>query len=63
LQDADAEMLEILKALRKIVTVGVVGGSDLVKQNEQLGGDGTNRLINPFNHSGDEVAFSLLLLA
>ncbi|KAF3335270.1 Phosphomannomutase [Carex littledalei] len=31
------EMLEFVKELREVVTVGVVGGSDLVKISEQLG--------------------------
>ncbi|CAA6655638.1 unnamed protein product [Spirodela intermedia] len=31
------EMLEFMHKLRKVVTVGVVGGSDLVKISEQLG--------------------------
>jgi phosphomannomutase len=31
------EMLETLKVLRKRVVVGFVGGSDLVKQKEQIG--------------------------
>ncbi|ONK55335.1 uncharacterized protein A4U43_UnF4760 [Asparagus officinalis] len=31
------KMLEFMKELRKVVTVGVVGGSDLVKISEQLG--------------------------
>lgn len=34
-------MLEMLRELRKRVVVGVVGGSDLVKQKEQLGDDGS----------------------
>ena len=33
-------MLEFLAALRKKVTIGMVGGSDLDKQKEQLGEDG-----------------------
>ncbi|CAL5401050.1 unnamed protein product [Camellia sinensis] len=31
------DMLDFMKELRKVVTVGVVGGSDLVKISEQLG--------------------------
>ncbi|KAK4371932.1 hypothetical protein RND71_007316 [Anisodus tanguticus] len=34
-------MLEFMQGLRKVVTVGVVGGSDLVKISEQLGKTGT----------------------
>ncbi|RLN02922.1 hypothetical protein BBJ28_00002042 [Nothophytophthora sp. Chile5] len=40
-QTATAEMLTRLKKLREQITIGVVGGSDLVKQKEQLGEDGT----------------------
>lgn len=36
---AKPEMLEFLAALRKKVTIGMVGGSDLDKQKEQLGED------------------------
>ena len=39
---ADEKMLEFLQELRKSVTVGIVGGSDLVKICEQLNGDETN---------------------
>jgi phosphomannomutase len=34
-------MHERIKKLRNEITIGVVGGSDLVKQKEQLGDDGT----------------------
>lgn len=34
---ASPKMLEFMRELRKVVTVGVVGGSDLVKISEQLG--------------------------
>jgi phosphomannomutase len=33
-------MVERLKKLRGEITIGVVGGSDLVKQKEQLGENG-----------------------
>lgn len=36
-QDVTPEMLELLAALRRKVAIGFVGGSDLVKQQEQLG--------------------------
>ncbi|KAK3141115.1 hypothetical protein QOZ80_4BG0329750 [Eleusine coracana subsp. coracana] len=36
-KDVTPEMLEFMKQLRQHVTVGVVGGSDLVKITEQLG--------------------------
>lgn len=38
-QSASDEMKALLKKLREKVTIGVVGGSDLVKQQEQLGHD------------------------
>jgi phosphomannomutase len=37
LQEASPEMMETLKKLRTKITIGVVGGSDLEKQKEQLG--------------------------
>lgn len=40
---ATPEMLTRLKKLRESITIGVVGGSDLVKQREQLGEDGRRR--------------------
>lgn len=39
-QSATPEMHARLKALREKITIGVVGGSDLVKQREQLGENG-----------------------
>lgn len=36
-------MLDELRRLRGLVSVGTVGGSDLVKQKEQLGDDGAPR--------------------
>jgi phosphomannomutase len=39
-QRATPDMLEFLKQLRSRVNIGMVGGSDLVKQQEQLGSDG-----------------------
>ncbi|KAL7901350.1 phosphomannomutase [Trichoderma sp. SZMC 28014] len=35
--DASPEILELLQALRKKCSIGFVGGSDLIKQEEQLG--------------------------
>ncbi|CAK8695757.1 phosphomannomutase 2-like [Clavelina lepadiformis] len=43
------EMKNFLKDLRKIVTIGVVGGSDFGKIAEQLGADG-DELINSFDY-------------
>eukprot|EP00899_Mesostigma_viride_P006428 jgi/Mesvir1/15787/Mv03353-RA.1 len=36
-KQADPEMLKFMQELRKVVTVGIVGGSDLSKISEQLG--------------------------
>jgi phosphomannomutase len=38
-ESASPEMKELLQKLRKHIYTGVVGGSDLVKQQEQLGHD------------------------
>lgn len=45
---ATPEMLEFLKELRKKVVIGFVGGSDLKKQQEQLGEKGRALIPNPF---------------
>lgn len=39
-QEAKPEMIEFLRDLRSRVLIGMVGGSDLVKQKEQLGDGG-----------------------
>jgi hypothetical protein len=41
-QAADPEMLAFMQKLREEVTVGIVGGSDLVKISEQLGANGAH---------------------
>ncbi|KAI9985315.1 hypothetical protein PInf_004643 [Phytophthora infestans] len=46
------QMLERLKKLRESITIGVVGGSDLVKQKEQLGEDVTNNFDFSFSENG-----------
>ncbi|KAF7841681.1 phosphomannomutase [Senna tora] len=43
-KDATPEMVQFMQDLRKVVTVGVVGGSDLTKIAEQLGKTG-NKII------------------
>uniref|UniRef100_K3X5L5 Phosphomannomutase n=1 Tax=Globisporangium ultimum (strain ATCC 200006 / CBS 805.95 / DAOM BR144) TaxID=431595 RepID=K3X5L5_GLOUD len=51
-----AEMTARLQQLRQQITIGVVGGSDLVKQKEQLG----ENVVNEFDYSFSEnglVAF------
>lgn len=46
------KMLEFMQELRKVVTVGVVGGSDLVKISEQLGKSVTNDYDYVFAENG-----------
>ena len=45
-------MLEILQQLRHKVAIGFVGGSDLVKQQEQLGSADSNGMMC-LNHDAD----------
>ena len=42
------EMQDLLVQLRKKVVIGFVGGSDFVKQQEQLGHDGILIYLNSF---------------
>lgn len=49
-EDATEEMHLFLKELKKKVTIGIVGGSDLVKQQEQMGAN----VINDANYSFSE---------
>lgn len=51
-QKAEQKMLDFIKALRKKVTVGVVGGSDLVKIKEQLGEGCTACFDYTFSENG-----------
>ena len=44
-QLASPEMLELLQHLRHKVAIGFVGGSDLAKQQEQLGSTGSSGII------------------
>lgn len=46
-QTVSPEMLSLLQQLRKKVAIGFVGGSDLVKQQEQLGVGGINGNPHP----------------
>ncbi|KAJ3693000.1 hypothetical protein LUZ60_012095 [Juncus effusus] len=46
------QMLEFLKELREVITVGVVGGSDLVKISEQLGKSVTTDYDYAFSENG-----------
>ncbi|KAL2477735.1 Phosphomannomutase [Forsythia ovata] len=43
---ATPKMLEFMRELRKVITIGVVGGSDLVKISEQLG----KTVINDYDY-------------
>ncbi|MCY3410639.1 MAG: HAD-IIB family hydrolase [Candidatus Heimdallarchaeota archaeon] len=48
----DPKMLEFLEKLREKVTIGIVGGSDLVKIKEQMGEDVLNRFTYVFSENG-----------
>nr|AFK40995.1 unknown [Lotus japonicus] len=49
---ANSEMLGFMQELRKVVTVGVVGGSDLIKISEQLGSTVTHDYDYVFSENG-----------
>ncbi|KAJ6328601.1 hypothetical protein OIU76_005835 [Salix suchowensis] len=49
---ATPSMLEFIKELRKVVTIGVVGGSDLSKISEQLGRTVINDYDYVFSENG-----------
>ena len=51
-KEADPAMLAYLKALREKVTIGIVGGSDLGKQKEQLGDDLLENFDFVFSENG-----------
>lgn len=46
------DMMDVLKALREKITVGIVGGSDLPKQKEQLGDGIVNEVVWNFSQNG-----------
>lgn len=46
------EMMEFMMKLKEHVTVGIVGGSDLAKQQEQLGEDVVSRFPYNFSQNG-----------
>jgi phosphomannomutase len=46
------DTMETLKELRKKITVGIVGGSDLPKQEEQLGKGIVNEVVWNFSQNG-----------
>ncbi|GBG86592.1 hypothetical protein CBR_g41657 [Chara braunii] len=51
-KEADDDMLSFLQELRKVVKVGIVGGSDLVKISEQLGKNTTTDYDYVFAENG-----------
>ncbi|ESQ39227.1 hypothetical protein EUTSA_v10001604mg [Eutrema salsugineum] len=51
-KEATQELLDFIRELRKVVTVGVVGGSDLIKISEQLGKTVTNDYDYCFSENG-----------
>jgi HAD superfamily hydrolase (TIGR01484 family) len=46
------DMMDCLKELRKKITIGIVGGSDLPKQEEQLGQGIVNEVVWNFSQNG-----------
>jgi phosphomannomutase len=50
--EATDEMKEFLQALKSKVTVGIVGGSDLVKQEEQMGKNIVQEVDYSFSQNG-----------
>ncbi|KAG5589511.1 hypothetical protein H5410_040025 [Solanum commersonii] len=51
-KESTPQMLKFMQELRKVVTIGVVGGSDLVKISEQLGNTVTNDYDYVFSKNG-----------
>ena len=50
--EATSEMKEFMKTLRGKITTGIVGGSDLAKQQEQMGNDVVNNVDWNFSENG-----------
>jgi hypothetical protein len=50
--EADEEMHKFLHRLKEEVTVGIVGGSDLAKQQEQMGANIVNEVNYSFSENG-----------
>jgi phosphomannomutase len=50
--EATPEMMDFLKQLRQKITVGIVGGSDLPKQEEQLGSGIVKEVHYNFSQNG-----------
>ena len=51
-------MSDLLNRLRQKVVVGIVGGSDLVKQREQMGENVTNEVDYSFSGKVDQISSS-----
>ena len=51
-QSASTEMHEMLGKLKEKVVVGIVGGSDLPKQKEQMGANVINEVDYSFSENG-----------
>jgi len=50
--EVETDMMDILKKLREKITVGIVGGSDLPKQEEQLGQGIVHEVVWNFSQNG-----------
>ncbi len=50
--EASPEMKSFLQKLKEKVTVGIIGGSDLVKQQEQMGANVVNEVNYSFSENG-----------
>ena len=50
--EVEDKMMDVLKALREKITVGIVGGSDLPKQKEQLGAGIVDEVVWNFSQNG-----------
>ncbi len=51
-QKASSEMIQFIKELRQKITVGIVGGSDLLKQKEQMGDNIVSEVDYNFSENG-----------
>jgi len=50
--EVEEAMMDVLKSLRQKITVGIVGGSDLPKQEEQLGAGIVDEVVWNFSQNG-----------
>lgn len=51
-EEASVEMKDFLQRLKEKTSVGIVGGSDLVKQQEQMGANVVNEVDYSFSENG-----------